>query len=163
VETADDPSDDLPFDGFTELMHVQKEAAMAIQTRGRVEAGQLTWRDAVMTLFVAGAVATYVAWETGGAFQGVSTRTIAAVVFACGWVACNANRRELIAIFGADARRRPSMAYVAVATTTGVIALLAGIYAIVDQRPTMLATLVGALVGLWVMSTARHALASARH
>lgn len=120
----------------------------------------LTWRDAVATLFVAAAAAAYGLWVTGTAMPDASTRVIGAVVLGLGWAGCMADRDAMAVVYGVDrSRRRPPMVYVAMASALGAVALVAGIWALLDASRAMVAPLLAAMVLLWAMSTARHWLA----
>jgi hypothetical protein len=119
---------------------------------------RLTWRDVVATLFVAVAVVIYALWVTGTAMADTSTRVLAAVVFGLGWAACTTNQKELASVYGTDAHRRTAMAYVVFASLIGFVALVAGIVAIAGASEAILATLAGAMIALWAMSTVRHAI-----
>jgi hypothetical protein len=120
---------------------------------------RLTWRDGLATLLVAAAAALYALWATGAAMAGVSARWMTVIAFALGMAACTANQRELGAVYGAaPGAPRPPGTYVALATALGVVMLVAGIVAFVIASETMLATLVAAMVVLWLTATGRHAL-----
>ena len=81
------------------------------------------------------------------------------IAFALGMAACTANRRELGEVYGATREGpRPSGRYVALATALGVVMLGAGILAFVLASKAMLATLVAAMVALWLIASGRHAL-----
>ncbi len=60
-------------------------------------------------------------------------------------------------MYGADAQRRPPRVNIVPATLIGAVALVAGIIGIVSAREDILAILVGAILVLWAMATARHA------
>jgi hypothetical protein len=53
------------------------------------------------------------------------------------------------------------MLFTVPASLLGLVALVAGIWAIVAASETMLAVLVGAMVVLWLMATVRHAVVTA--
>jgi hypothetical protein len=85
------------------------------------------------------------------------------IAFALGVAACTANQRELGELYGATRQGpHPSGIYVALATALGIVMLAAGILAFVLASEAMLATLVAAMVALWLIATARHAL-TGRH
>jgi hypothetical protein len=120
---------------------------------------RLTWRDGLATLLVAAAAVLYVLWGTGALMPGVSTRWMTVIAFALGVVACTANQRELGEVYGATREGpRASGVYIALATALGIVMLVAGILAFVLASEAMLATLVAAMVALWLIATARHAL-----
>lgn len=115
--------------------------------------------DAWATVLVSGAVALFMLWWTGTAFETLSTRIIGAVVLALGFAACTSTQDEMPAVFGVGAERRVPAAYVVIASLLGFIALIAGIIAVVGGSDTMLAVLVVTMSVLWAISTIRHALA----
>ena len=87
----------------------------------------------------------------------------AVIAFALGMAACTANQRELGEVYGTtpDAPRPPG-SYVVLATALGIAMLVVGIVAFVLASEMMLATLVAAMVALWLLSSGRHAL-TGRH
>ena len=128
--------------------------------RGREEAAmRLSWRDGLATLLVAAAAVLSALWAADALMPGVSTRWMTVIAFALGVAACTANQRELGEVYGATREGpRPSGLYIALATALGVVTLVAGILAFVLASEAMLATLVAAMVALWLIATARHAL-----
>ena len=120
---------------------------------------RLTWRDGLATLLVAAAAVLYVAWAANALMPGVSTRWMTVIAFALGVAACTANQRELGELYGTTREGpRTSGLYIALATGLGIVLLAAGILAFVLASEAMLATLVTAMIALWLMATARHAL-----
>jgi hypothetical protein len=117
----------------------------------------LNWKDARTTLFVAGAVTVYALAMTGTAFQGMSMRVVTAIVLGLGMAACTSNQDQLAVVYAVGQERRVPMAYVVIVSTLGAVALGAGVIALVTANEAMLATLVAAVVALWVISTVRHA------
>ena len=61
---------------------------------------------------------------------------------------------------GFDGLLRGSRAYLAVTSSIGLGALVAGVVALVAGRESMLGLLVAATVVLWTISTVRHAMAT---
>jgi hypothetical protein len=122
---------------------------------------RLTIRDGLATVFVAAAAAVYVPWVTGAALTGWSVRVTAAVVFALGWAACMTDQKQMAVVYGAT-REGPSppAAYAVVVSATGALALVAGVIALVIGSAALLATLAASIAGLWLIATARHAVAS---
>ena len=55
---------------------------------------------------------------------------------------------------------RASKLYLAIASLMGLVALIAGVIALMNVNEAMLAALVAATVVLWAMSTVRHLLAT---
>ena len=85
---------------------------------------------------------------------GVSTRWMTVITFALGVAACTANQRQLGEVYGATREGpRPSGLYIALATALGIVMLAAGILAFVLASEAMLATLVAAMVALWLVAT----------
>ena len=123
---------------------------------------RLTWRDGLATLLVAAAAVLYALWAADALMAGVSIRWMTVIAFALGMAACTANQRELGEVYGAREGPRPSGLYVALATALGVVMLVAGILAFVLASEAMLATLVAAMIALWLIATGRHAL-TGRH
>ena len=119
-------------------------------------------RDGLATLFVAAAAVVYVLWVTGAAMTGWSVRVTAAVVFALGWAACVTDQKQLAVVYGATREGpRPPAAYVVFVSAMGALALVAGVIALVTGSAALLATLAASIAGLWLIATARHAVASA--
>jgi hypothetical protein len=124
---------------------------------------RLTWRDGLATLLVAAAAVLYTLWATGALMPGVPTRWMTVIAFALGVAACTANQRQLGQVYGATREGpRPSGLYTSLATALGVVMLAAGILAFVLASEALLATLVAAMIALWLIATARHAL-TGRH
>ena len=124
---------------------------------------RLTWRDGLATLVVGAAAVLYALWAGGALMPGVSTRWMTVIAFALGAAACTANQHELGELYGAAGEGpRTSGLYIALATALGIVLLAAGILAFALASEAMLATLVAAMVALWLIATARHAL-TGRH
>ena len=119
---------------------------------------RLTWKDGLATLLVAAAAVLYALWAAGALMPGVSTRWMTVIAFALGAAACTANQRELGEVYGATREGpRPPGLYIALATALGIVMLVAGILAFVLASE---ATLVAAMIALWLIATGRHALTS---
>ena len=124
---------------------------------------RLTWRDGLATVLVAAAAVLYALWAANALMPGVSTRWMTAIAFALGMAACTVNQRELGEVYGASGEcPRSSGLYITLATALGIVMLAAGILAFVLASEALLATLVAAMIGLWLIATARHAL-TGRH
>ena len=124
---------------------------------------RLTSRDGLATLLVAAAAVLYALWAVGALMPGVSTRWMTVIAFAFGVAACTANQRELGQVYGATREsRRLSGLYIALATALGVVILAAGILAFVLASEALLATLVAAMIALWLIATGRYVL-TGRH
>jgi hypothetical protein len=116
-------------------------------------------RDIPPTLFVVAAGVVYALWATGTAMGGLSTRTIAAIVFALGFAACTVGQKRMAEVFEAGPHRLWAAMYIAATGAVGTLALVAGIIALVTASTAMLVTLLIAMAALWLTATARHALA----
>jgi sensor histidine kinase regulating citrate/malate metabolism len=60
-------------------------------------------------------------------------------------------------VYGAAGQRRAPMGYVVVTSLLGAVALIAGAFAVAVANQMILATLIGAMVALWLLATIRHA------
>jgi hypothetical protein len=121
---------------------------------------RLSIRDGLATVWVAAAAAVYLLWATGAAMTAWSARTVAVLVFALGWAACVTDQKQIAGVYGAIREdSRPPAAYVVVVSAIGVLALVTGVLALVTGSTAMLATLAVSMGGLWLLATARHALA----
>jgi len=120
---------------------------------------RLTRRDATATVLVTAAAIVYGLWQTGTAMTGTTTRTMAAIVFALGWLGCMTNREGLGDVYTPHWERHPPMSCVVLVSLAGTVALVAGVWAIVGASETMLAVLIGAMGVLWLITTGRHAIA----
>jgi hypothetical protein len=116
---------------------------------------RLTRKDVRVTVLVVGAAVFYALWLTGIVAADMSTRVVAAVVFALGWLGCTSDVDQMKVVFGVDGKR-PPLLYVVLASLVGGVALVAGAIAIIGGNETMLATLVVAMAVLWIAATARH-------
>ena len=118
---------------------------------------RLTWRDAAASAFVGTAVVLYALWAAGVAMTTYSSRAAGLVVFALGWAGCVTNQREMAVVYGVDATRsRPTTTYAVAASILGAIALIAGIATLLTGSEPLLLVLLGALVAVWLIATARH-------
>jgi hypothetical protein len=122
---------------------------------------RLTWRDGMATLFVAAAVVVFALWRTDTAMTEMSTRVMAVMVFALGWLGCTSDAKRMSSVYTPGAEDRPSTPYTVLVSLLGLAALVAGIWAIVAASETMLAVLIGAMVALWLVTTVRHAVVAA--
>ena len=124
---------------------------------------RLTWRDGLATVLVGAVAVLYALWAAGALMPGVSTRWMTVIAFALGAAACTANQRELGELYRATGEgQRTSGLYIALATALGIVLLAAGILAFALASEAMLATLVAAMIALWLIATVRHAL-TGRH
>lgn len=121
---------------------------------------RLTARDGIATLFVVAAAVMFALWGTGAAMAGMSVRVMTLVVFALGFAACLTDQRQMGVVYGAGKRSKAApLNYVLASSAIGGLALVAGIIAMVTGSAVMLATLLAAVVALWLLATAWHALA----
>jgi hypothetical protein len=120
---------------------------------------RLTWRDAAASAFVGTAVVLYALWAAGVAMTIYSSKAIGLVVFGLGWAGCVTNKREMAVVYGVDGTRsRPTTTYAVAASILGAIALIAGIATLITGSAPLLLVLLGALVAVWLIATARHGL-----
>lgn len=120
---------------------------------------RFTRRDGLATVFVAWATVLYALWLNGTVAQDESTRVLGAIVFGLGYAACMSNQSEMAVVYGVGARKGAPIGYVVLSSLLGGLALVAAVITIVSGNEAMLATLVAAMIALWVMASARHALA----
>lgn len=120
---------------------------------------RLSWRDGVATVCVAAAALLYAVWLSEDEVLGMSgSRLLGVIVLVLGLAAS-----VTAVVFGVgEGLLRASKLYLAIASVVGLAALVAGILVLVNESETMLATLVGSTVVLWLISTVRHGLGEAR-
>ncbi|NJP96070.1 hypothetical protein HCN51_42680 [Nonomuraea sp. FMUSA5-5] len=113
---------------------------------------RLTWKDALATGVAGANVAVYVAFTQGADVPIIdSVRGATATILLLGLVGgCS-----LSAAADAYERKGP---YMIVATTTGGIALVAGVTGLIVGSELALAVLFYATMALWLMATVRHAI-----
>ncbi len=114
------------------------------------------WTDAASSIFVLAAVGVYLSGLDSTAAFGLSDRESAAVVFGLGVAACTAARSYLAGVYGAGPGRRAPLAYLVLVTGIGAVALVAGIIAVIGGGSGAMATLVAAIVAMWMLASARH-------
>lgn len=111
------------------------------------------YRDVLATVLVAVSLVIYVAWATGASVLGLAdVRTVTLAVLVLGVASSMA-----AVVPGFGELLRGSRLYLAVASAAGVVALAAGLRALIDEDATALAVLVVAMIAMWGMSTLRHA------
>jgi hypothetical protein len=116
----------------------------------------LTWKDAVATLFMAGIVAVYVAFLNGTSAWLISTaRGATTAVLVLGFVGGCALGGLADAYTGA--KSRSAVAFTAIASALGVVALTAAVVGLITGGTVALAVLVAATLALWLTATTRHA------
>ena len=128
----------------------------ALAQQARARSARLSGADLMASLLVATVVIISVLWFSDLALTGWSTRVVAGVVLALGYAGCMADRSRMAEVYGAQGRRRAPMAYVIAASLVGATALVSGVAAVIWAVDSMVVVLVAAIVGLWVVSTARH-------
>lgn len=119
---------------------------------------RLTRKDVRATVVVVGAAVFFALWQTGTVAAGMSTRMVAAIVFALGWLGCMSDVDQMKVVFGVEGTR-PPLLYVVVASLVGGVALVAGAIAIIWSNEAMLTTMVVAIAALWIAATLRHQIA----
>lgn len=119
---------------------------------------RLTRKDARATVVVIGAALFYALWLTGTVAADMSTRVVAVIVLALGWLGCTSDVDQMKVVFGVEGTR-PPLLYVVLTSLVGGVALVAGAIAIIGGNEAMLATLVVAMAALWIAATARHQIA----
>jgi hypothetical protein len=117
---------------------------------------KLTWRDAVATVVMAAIVVIYVAFlHSTTAWLISSARGTATAVLVLGLVGgCG------MSAAGERYRTRQGQAYTGAMSLLGLVALAAGVVALITASTVALAVLVAAAVALWLVATLRHALAT---
>ena len=117
----------------------------------------LTWKDAVSTVFMGVIVAGYVAFRNGTSLWLISSaRGATAAVLVLGMVGGCA--LSAAGSSYAKAQSRWTRAATVIATTVGIVALLAAIVGLITGSTVALGVLVTATIALWVIATLRHAL-----
>jgi len=115
---------------------------------------RLTWRDWVATVCVAAAALMYAVWLSEEEVLGISgARALGLIVLLLGLVA---SVTAVVFGVGEGLLRAPKL-YLAITSLIGLAAFVAGILVLVNESEGMLAALVGSTVGLWLISTVRHA------
>jgi hypothetical protein len=117
---------------------------------------RLSWRDALATVFVGIGAGLYILWLAG--IEVAGPRVLAGVILGLGLAAS-----VTAVVYGVGAGLlHASKVYLGAASVLGLIALIAGLMAVVAVDEPMLAVLVIATVALWLMSTVRHGMSAAR-
>jgi hypothetical protein len=117
---------------------------------------RLTWKDAVATLFMGAIVIVYAAFLNGtSAWLISSARGTTATVLVLGWIGGCALGGLADAYTGT--KSRSLRVFTAIATTLGVVALVAAVVGLITASTVALAVLVAATIALWLISTIRHA------
>jgi hypothetical protein len=116
----------------------------------------LTGKDAVTTVFMGVIVAMYVAYLQGADLPLIaSARGTTAAVLILGMVGGCA-LSSAVEVYAAE-RSRQLRIFGAVASTFGVVALVAALIGLITGSEVALAVLVCATLTLWFISTGRHA------
>ena len=112
---------------------------------------RLTWRDGIATVLVAAGVAFFVLWSAGWTPDSVTAATVAGALLVLGVAA------SISAVIpGFEELRQAPIAYLAVTSILGIVALAAGVFAILDGETVMVGVLAAATAALWVLATLRH-------
>jgi hypothetical protein len=118
---------------------------------------RLTKRDGLATVCVGAAVLLYLLSPSDIWLFGLTgSQALAVAIFALGVGACYTTLSQMKDVYGYEGRERPPMLYVVLSTLLGAVMLAAGVIAIAGGSSAALATLTGAMVVLWVMTTVRH-------
>jgi hypothetical protein len=117
-----------------------------------VKAMRVSRRDIVATTFVLAGALVYVLWLTSHPLPGMSSaRVVAFVVLGTG-VAASAS--AVVPSF--MSLLHGSKTYLAVTSSIGTLAAVAGVVAVVRQTDVMLGVLVSTMAVLWIIATVRH-------
>lgn len=117
---------------------------------------RLSNRDVVATLLVAAAGLVYMLWVVGSApFSMSSVRAIGIVVLALGFLA---SATAVVPTF--SQLLHGNKAYLAVTSTLGVIAAVAGVQMLVTASEVSLAVVMVAMITMWLLATAHHRLSA---
>ena len=110
-------------------------------------------RDVTATVLVALSLIVYAGWVWAvGPFESIDVRVVTVIVLVAGIAA------SMVAVVpGFEGLIHGSRLYLAVASGAGVVALVAGIWALVQEDANALAILMAATIAMWAMSTLRHA------
>jgi len=114
---------------------------------------RLGWRDGLASVFVFSGTTLYVAWLARvGSTDDFEVRLLTTIVLVLG-IAASVSA----VVPGFIELLHGSKAYLIVTSVIGLSALIAGVAALVSAREQWLAMLVTAMVVLWAISTAHHA------
>jgi hypothetical protein len=112
---------------------------------------RLTWRDGIATVLVAAGVGFSLLWLAGWTPGSVTAGTVAAALLVLGVAA------SLSAVVpGFEELRHAPIAYLAVTSILGLVALAAGALAVLDGETLMVGVLTASTATLWVLATLRH-------
>ena len=118
---------------------------------------RLTWKDGLATAFVGAAVLLYLLSPSDIWLFGLTgSQGLAVAIFALGVGACYTTLSQMKDVYGYEGRERPPLLYVVLSSLLGAVMLVAGIITISGGSTAALATLTGAMVVLWVLTTVRH-------
>lgn len=84
---------------------------------------RLSGADVMATLLVGSAATASILWFTDIALTGWSTRLLAAVVFALGYLTCMTARARMAQVYGVQGEHLAPMAYLVVSSALGAAAL----------------------------------------
>jgi hypothetical protein len=115
---------------------------------------RFSWRDGLATVFVAAGGFVYALWL--GDIVSVGPRVVTAIVMGLGLAAS-----VTAVVYGVGAGLlHVSKAYLVAASSIGLTAAVAGVWALAAESQAMLAVLVASTLALWLMATVRHVLAA---
>ena len=118
---------------------------------------RITWKDGLATVFVGAAVLLYLLSPSDLWLFGLTgSQGLSVAIFALGVGGCYTTRSQMKDVYGYEGRDRPPLLYVVLSSLLGAVMLVAGIVAIFGGNTAALATLTGAMVVLWVLTTVRH-------
>lgn len=111
-------------------------------------------RDLIASIFVGVAVVMYLLWVVGSPLTGMdSVRVTGAVVLALGFAV---SATAVVPTFGE--LLRGNKVYLTVTSVIGLGALVAGILMLVGANGAALATVMGCMVTLWLITTIHHSM-----
>lgn len=112
----------------------------------------IPWRDSIATLLVVLGFVLFVGWAVGTTVPGFeSVGAVAISILVLGILASMS-----AVVPGFWDLLRGSRLYLAGTSVLGLVALVAGIYAVVNGEPVALVALALATIALWAVSTWRH-------
>ena len=117
---------------------------------------RLTWKDGLATVFIGLAVVLFAVWSADGTIAGISGRGLVVAIFLLGIAGCYTAQSHFETVYGVNGTTRPPLAYVVLVSAVGGLATVAGIVAMIVGGTAAVATLLLAMVAMWMLSTVRH-------
>jgi hypothetical protein len=118
---------------------------------------RLTWKDAVATVIVAGAVALYLAHLDGADLAFLSgVRVLAPVILVLGFAAFVAAAQV------PEQTSRANNRWLNLFGILGLVSAIAAVGAMISAGAAFLAVLVGCIALMWILATTRHAIGPPR-